>query len=58
MTAPCVHVPPTIDMRAICTRLVLAQGEFAGRFDFSLNNGETPWRTCSRVGTEVLASFM
>jgi putative transcriptional regulator len=32
-----VHVPGAIDVRAIRTKLGMTQGEFAGRFGFSVN---------------------
>ena len=32
-----VHVPATIDVRAIRTKLGMTQEEFAGRFGFSVN---------------------
>jgi putative transcriptional regulator len=32
-----VHVPETIDVKAIRTKLAMTQEEFAGRFGFSVN---------------------
>jgi putative transcriptional regulator len=32
-----IHVPATIDVKAIRTRLKMTQEEFAGRFGFSVN---------------------
>jgi putative transcriptional regulator len=32
-----IHVPPAIDVKAIRIKLKMTQGEFAGRFGFSVN---------------------
>ena len=33
----CVHMPQTVDVRAIRSRLSMTQEQFAGRFGFSIN---------------------
>ncbi len=32
-----VHIPETIDVKSIRTKIGMTQGEFAGRFGFSIN---------------------